>query len=84
MNHQKITKDWIIAYRELLKAYDRLVSLETEYEALNVGGTITDSDTTPLGFTPGNYTASVADWQVIRAVVEANDAFIREVARGES
>jgi hypothetical protein len=84
MNTQKIAQDWITAHRALLTAYDALVSLETEYTALGVGDVVTDTDTTPLGFTASEFMNSVANWQTIRATIEANDPNVRKVARGSS
>jgi hypothetical protein len=84
MNTQKIVQDWITAHRALLAAYDALVSLETEYVALDIGNAVTDTDTTPLGFTVQEFVDAVANWQAVRTTIEANDTSVRKVARGNA
>jgi regulator of sigma D len=84
LNTQKIVQDWITAHRALLAAYDKLVSLETEYAALGVGDVVSDTDATPLGFTAQEFVDAVANWQAVRTTIEANDTSVRKVARGNA
>jgi regulator of sigma D len=84
MNTQKIVQDWITAHRALLAAYDTMVALETEYVALDIGNAVTDTDTTPLGFTAQEFVDAVANWQAMRTTIEAYDTSVRKVARGNA
>lgn len=83
MNTQEIVRKWIELYREIMSVYNKMVAQNSTYTRLDIGNEVTDTDTTPHGFSSADFVTSVANTQTILSAMESNLTNIDRIANSQ-